>query len=264
VTGTSIPVPDAAAPTLGFSVVHSSRGRLRVHLPDPDGRIVTRLRAVPGVTDATANEVTGNVLILFDPQQTSEQALLAELEDGYRTSPALAPFQAPAGELLAVAAECIDDLPAGSILVFPEGGEPAEPGGYVTGRWRTVYKVLGWSSVGMAGVGAALPGIPTAPFVVLAGYFFVRSSPEAHAWLRRSRWFGTILRDWEERRGVRRSVKYTALGLMAAGFTVTAVIGLPLALIATIAALEVVGAVIVLRLPEIDEPAPSSAAPAAL
>jgi uncharacterized membrane protein YbaN (DUF454 family) len=235
---------------------------LRVHLPDPDGRIVARLREVPGVTDATANEVTGNVLILFDPRQTSEEALFAALEDGCRRSPALALLQTPAGELLAVAAEGIDELGAGGILVIPDEGELAEAGAYVTGRWRKAYKILGWSSVGMAGVGAALPGIPTVPFVVLASYFFVRSSPEAHAWLLRSRWFGTILRDWEERRGVRRGVKYTALGLMGAGLVVTSVIGLPLAVIAAIAALELVGAVIVLRLPVIDEPAPSSAAPA--
>jgi uncharacterized membrane protein YbaN (DUF454 family) len=110
----------------------------------------------------------------------------------------------------------------------------------------------------MAVVGAILPGIPTVPFVVLASYFFVRSSPRAHAWLLRSRWFGPHLRDWEERRGVRRSAKYTALGLMGAGLVVTWLAGLPAAITASIVTLEIVGAVIILRLPEV-EPTPTPA-----
>ena len=81
-----------------------------------------------------------------------------------------------------------------------------EPAGYVTGLRRKVYQVLGWASVGMAVVGFALPGIPGAPFVVLAGYFFIRSSPRSHAWLLQSRWFGPILRDWEQHRAVRPTI----------------------------------------------------------
>jgi uncharacterized membrane protein YbaN (DUF454 family) len=107
----------------------------------------------------------------------------------------------------------------------------------------------------MAVVGAILPGVPTAPFVLLAGYFFVRSSPPAHAWLMRSRWFGPFLRDWEERHGVRRSVKYTAVGLIAVGATVTWLLGLPAVLLAVILAVEFVGLIVVLRLRVVEEPA---------
>ncbi len=125
---------------------------------------------------------------------------------------------------------------------------------YMTGTGRVVYQVLGWSSVGLAVVGAVTPGIPTAPFVVLAGYFFIRSSPEAHQWLRQSRWFGPILRDWEEHRGIRRSIRNAAVGLILFSMAFTVLLGLPTALTATILTLQLVGLVIVLSL-RVVEPA---------
>jgi uncharacterized membrane protein YbaN (DUF454 family) len=206
-------------------------------LPDPNGHISARLRRLPGVTRAEANGTTGNLLILFDPRQTSALALLAELQAPGVVPPAVVPPSPPASR-------------------------PARPGVYVTGARARLYQALGWASVGMAGVGAALPGIPTVPFVLLAGYFFVRSSPAAHAWLLDSRWFGPILRDWEERRAVRRSVKYTAVGLMAVGGVVTWLLGLPRPVVASILALDLVGLVVVLRLPEVAPSVPTSGAPA--
>src|ERR1043165_5630788 len=58
-------------------VVHSSFGRLRVHRPDPDGYVAAHLRELPGVTSAEANSLTENILILFNPRQISETAILA-------------------------------------------------------------------------------------------------------------------------------------------------------------------------------------------
>jgi uncharacterized membrane protein YbaN (DUF454 family) len=144
-------------------------------------------------------------------------------------------------------------------------GPPLEPSLagpviYVTGTTRVVYKALGWSSVGMAVVGAIMPGIPTTPFVILAGYFFTRSSPEAHEWLRQSRWFGPILRDWEEHRGVRRWVRNATLALIGGGMVVTALMGLSTGLTATILTLQAVGIGIVLNLRVIEPAAPAPAA----
>src|SRR5205807_865967 len=125
----------------------------------------------------------------------------------------------------------------------------SEPVVHATGLRHGVYKALGWSSVGLAAVGAVLPGLPTVPFLVLASYFFIRSSPTAREWLLRSRWFGPMLREWEEHHAVQRSVKYGAVGLMGGGLVVTWLAGLPAAAVATILALEAVGLVVVLRLP---------------
>jgi uncharacterized membrane protein YbaN (DUF454 family) len=235
-----------AEPTL----VHSSFGRMRVHLPHWSGAHSEAIRAelgqLPAVTAAEANSVTGNVLIFFDPEQASGTGLLQ----------AIANLPEPSFDVLTTF--CQIDAP---VARSDQGLEPTQGEiVYMTGTGRLVYKTLGWSSVGMAVVGAIMPGIPTAPFVILAGYFFVRSSPEAHEWLRQSRWFGPILRDWEAHRGVRRSIRNAALALIGGGMVVTALLGLPTPLTVSIIACQVIGIAIVLRL-RVVEPSLEGAAP---
>ena len=231
------------------SVVHSTRGRLRVHLPHwsrtGDQPIAAAVSSLPGVLDAAASPLTGNVLILFDPQQTSVPALLGALP-ALRAARTVGPSAAPVKET---------DLPV-PLPGLPAGWPQAEGGTviYVEGTRAVLYKALGWSSVGMAVVGAITPGIPTAPFVILAGYFFVRSSPESHRWLRGTRWFGPVLRDWELYHGVRRSLRNAALVLIGGSMALTALIGLPAPVAVTIVALQAVGLAIVLRI-KVVEPA---------
>jgi len=72
---------------------------------------------------------------------------------------------------------------------------------------RALFVSAGLLCVGLAGLGAALPGLPTTPWVLLASYCFARSSPRLYRWLRHSPFFGRIIQDWEEHRGVRRKTK---------------------------------------------------------
>jgi uncharacterized membrane protein YbaN (DUF454 family) len=203
-------------------------------------QIVAGVRRLPGVTGAEANRHTGNVLILFEPGQTGVAALLEALPDFRFEEPAL---PEGGGRHAAVPALPLEGSRSGAVV-------------YVTGTGRVVYTALGWSSVGMAVVGAITPGIPTVPFVILGGYFFVRSSPEAHAWLRQSRWFGPVLRDWEAHRGVRRSLRNGALALIGGGMVLTALMPLPAPLKVAIVALQAVGLAVVLHLRVVD-PVPS-------
>ena len=76
---------------------------------------------------------------------------------------------------------------------------------------RPLYFVLGWVFVVLATLGVFLPLLPTTPFLLLASSCFLRSSPRWQAWLMRSRWFGPMLRDWNEHRAVRRPVKVVAI-----------------------------------------------------
>lgn len=91
----------------------------------------------------------------------------------------------------------------------------------VSGLRRILYICLGLFFVGMAWLGVILPGLPATPFVMLASYFFVRSSPRLHRWLRRSPIFGKLLHDWETQRGIRRSVKITASVMVITAVTLS-------------------------------------------
>lgn len=81
----------------------------------------------------------------------------------------------------------------------------------VRGVRKAAYISLGWVFVVLATLGVILPLLPTTPFLLLASYFFIRSSRRLHGWLLRNRVFGPLIRDWQERGGVRPSVKFTAL-----------------------------------------------------
>jgi len=56
--------------------LHALEGRLRIKLVDVKGHaarardVEERVRELPGVDLATANPVTGNVLVLYDVQRT--------------------------------------------------------------------------------------------------------------------------------------------------------------------------------------------------
>jgi uncharacterized membrane protein YbaN (DUF454 family) len=83
-----------------------------------------------------------------------------------------------------------------------------------SGVRRALFVLAGLLCVGLAWLGAALPGLPTTPWVLLASYCFGRSSPRLQRWLQRSPVFGRIIRDWEQHRGIRRPVKVFAVCLI--------------------------------------------------
>ena len=88
---------------------------------------------------------------------------------------------------------------------------------------RAVFLVLGVISLGVAFVGAFLPLIPTTGPVILAAFFFSRSSERFDHWLETNALFGGIVRDW--RAGVGFSVRGKAIAVAAilATFTISVV-----------------------------------------
>jgi len=97
-----------------------------------------------------------------------------------------------------------------------------------TGVQRWLFVGAGLFFVGVAYAGAVLPGLPTTPWVLLASYCFGRSSPRLQRWLHRTPYFGGLLKDWNEHRGMRRSKKIIASILMGIAITCSiAFAGLP-------------------------------------
>ena len=80
---------------------------------------------------------------------------------------------------------------------------------------RPLWLAGGLVSVGLGAVGAALPILPTVPFLLLAAWFSARGSTRLHAWLYGHPRFGKLLIDWETQRAVSRRSKLIAVSMLA-------------------------------------------------
>ena len=76
------------------------------------------------------------------------------------------------------------------------------------------YVGVGLLSLGLGILGIILPVLPTTPFLLLSAACFARGSERFYNWLLAHPWFGQSIRDYREGGGIRRSVKYKAIGLL--------------------------------------------------
>lgn len=83
---------------------------------------------------------------------------------------------------------------------------------------RIVWIILGLISVALGVIGAVLPLLPTVPFMLLAAFFFARSSERLHSWLLTHPKFGASIIDWHERGAINRRVKWISTASIAAAF----------------------------------------------
>lgn len=94
-----------------------------------------------------------------------------------------------------------------------------------TGFLRWIFVALGLIFLAIAVLGAILPVLPTTPWVLLAAGCFAKSSPRLHRWLKRSPYFGHMIRDWETHRGIRWRVKLLAVGMIVTVIGLTVIFG---------------------------------------
>jgi uncharacterized membrane protein YbaN (DUF454 family) len=90
----------------------------------------------------------------------------------------------------------------------PKTNQSANP----TVRWT--FLIMGWIFFGLGIIGALLPVMPTAPFILLAAGCWARSSRRFHFWLINHKFFGKFIRDWEDRHAVPRYAKFLATLMM--------------------------------------------------
>ncbi len=86
---------------------------------------------------------------------------------------------------------------------------------------RITFIVLGVGSVGVGFIGVFLPLVPTVGPIILAGFFFSRSSERFDAWLINNRFFGSTINDWRSKAGFSVRAKLVAVAAIATSFAIS-------------------------------------------
>ena len=82
---------------------------------------------------------------------------------------------------------------------------------------KKIYICVGLLALGLGIIGAFLPVMPTVPFLLVALFCFERSSKKYHEMILNNKYFGKVLRDYYEGRGLTTSVKIKAVLFLSCG-----------------------------------------------
>ncbi|MBO0128363.1 YbaN family protein [Agrobacterium sp. OT33] len=83
---------------------------------------------------------------------------------------------------------------------------------------RAINLVLGGLMLALGFIGALLPIMPTTIFLILAAWFFGRSSPRLKNWLLEHPRFGSTLRAWRKEGAIPFRIKIIAVSGMLCGY----------------------------------------------
>lgn len=97
---------------------------------------------------------------------------------------------------------------------------------------KIFWLITGISALALGTIGIFLPLLPTVPFYLLAAFSFSKSSEKLHNWLLDHKIFGPDIRNWNEKRVIRRRAKLMAVSAMAGSVVVTLFLAVPLKFIA--------------------------------
>ncbi len=96
---------------------------------------------------------------------------------------------------------------------------------------KFLWAALGLICVTLAIIGVVLPLLPTVPFLLLAAFFFARSSSRLHNWLLSHKTFGPFIDDWSRSGAIRpRAKRFATLSILAV-IGVTSVLNVPMSII---------------------------------
>ena len=79
---------------------------------------------------------------------------------------------------------------------------------------RLLFVFIGSIFVGFAVIGIFLPGLPTTPFLILAAYFYIRSSKKLYNWLINNKILGIYIKGYLSGKGMPLRAKIISLILM--------------------------------------------------
>ena len=76
--------------------------------------------------------------------------------------------------------------------------------------------------VALGTLGVFVPVLPTTPFLLLAAFFYARSSERFHRWLLGNHWFGQYIKNYQQGRGILLRDKIITLIALWLALSVTA------------------------------------------
>ena len=79
---------------------------------------------------------------------------------------------------------------------------------------RLLWVLLGSISVGMGVVGIFVPGWPTTIFLIIASYFYIRSSDKLYNWLLNNKILGIYLKNYYSGKGMPVKAKIFSISMM--------------------------------------------------
>ena len=87
---------------------------------------------------------------------------------------------------------------------------------------KILYMILGCVGVGLGAVGVVIPMLPAFPFLMMAAFFFARSSEKLDRWFKSTGLYKDNLEDFVAGRGMTKKAKvrimFTVTLLMSVGF----------------------------------------------
>jgi len=127
---------------------------------------------------------------------------------------------------------------------------PQTKAGVISSQLRWGWLLLTWVCIGLALIGAILPGLPTTVFVLIAAWSASRCSPRLRCWLKQHRLLGPSLHNWEQGGFIDRRTKWAAsAGMLAALCIVLISIQHPILLLGILGFIAI-GAIVVWSRPE--------------
>jgi len=86
---------------------------------------------------------------------------------------------------------------------------------------RAFYIALGFISLGLGILGYVVPLLPGTVFILLAAFFFFRSSERMYNWVIYNKRFGHLVRAYRAGHGMPRRIKVYAISLIVLSFVTT-------------------------------------------
>lgn len=84
----------------------------------------------------------------------------------------------------------------------------------MAGLKKTLWLIAGLLCLGLGLIGVVLPILPTTPFMLLAAFFFAKSSKRLHNWLVTHRQFGPSIKNWHQYGAISKRAKIAAISTM--------------------------------------------------